>query len=62
MNEIDKTSLQIENKILNHEVYQNVKDYLKAKEKIKIYLEVGNLHNGVDTKYGRMQQKIILKD
>ncbi len=62
MNEIDKTYLQIENKILNHEVYQNVKDYLKAKEKIKTYLEVGNLHNGVDTKYGRMQQKIILKD
>ena len=54
MNEIDKTYLQIENKILNHEVYQNAKDYSKAKEKIKTHLEVGCLHNGVDTKYGRM--------
>ena len=52
--EIEKTYYQIENKILNHEIYQNIKDYSKAKEKIKTYLEVGNLHNGVDTKYGRM--------
>ena len=58
MNEIDKTYLQIENKILNHEVYQNVKDYSKAKEKIKTYLEVGSLLNGVDTKYG----KNVIKD
>ena len=33
--EIDKTYQQIENKILNHEIYQNVKDYSKAKEKNK---------------------------
>ena len=58
MNEINKTYLQIENKILNHEVYQNVKDYSKAKEKIKTYLEVGSLLNGVDTKYG----KNVIKD
>ena len=52
---IDVTgSLQIKNKILNHEVYQNVKDYSKSKEKIKTYLEIRSLHNGVDTKYGRM--------
>ena len=31
--EIDKTYLQIENKILNHEIYKSVKDYSKAKEK-----------------------------
>ena len=27
--EIDKTYQQIENKLLNHEIYQNVKDYSK---------------------------------
>ena len=52
--EIDKTYQQIENKILNHEIYQNVKDYSKAKEKIKTYLEVGELLKNVDTKYGKM--------
>ena len=51
--EIDKTYQQIENKILNHEIYQNVKDYSKAKEKIKTYLEVGELLKNVDTKYGK---------
>ena len=39
--EINKTYNQIENKILNHEIYQNVKDYSKIKEKMKTYLEVG---------------------
>ena len=56
--EIDKTYYQIENKILNHEIYQNIKDYSKAKEKIKTYLEVGKLLKNVDTKYG----KNIIKD
>ncbi len=56
--EIDKTYEQIENKILNHEIYQNVKDYSKAKEKIKTYLEVGELLKNVDTKYG----KNVIKD
>ena len=51
--EINKTYEQIENKILNHEIYQNVKDYSKAKEKIKTYLEVGELLKNVDTKYGK---------
>ncbi len=41
MEEINKTYQQIESKILNHEIYQNVNDYSKAKEKIKTYLEVG---------------------
>ena len=41
MEEINKTYQQIENKILNHEIYQNVNDYSKAKEKIKTCLEVG---------------------
>ena len=53
IDEIDKTYQQIENKILNHEIYQNVKDYSKAKEKIKTYLEVGELLKNVDTKYGK---------
>ena len=48
--EIDKTYYQIENKILNHEIYQNIKDYSKAKEKIKTYVEVGKLLKNVDTK------------
>ena len=56
--EIDKTYYQIENKILNHEIYQNIKDYSKAKEKIKTYLEVGELLKNVDTKYG----KNVIKD
>ena len=56
--EIDKTYQQIENKILNHEIYQNVKDYSKAKEKIKTYLEVGELLKNVDAKYG----KNVIKD
>lgn len=51
--EIDKTYEQIENKILNHEIYQGVKDYSKAKEKMKTYLEVGNLLKDIDTKYGK---------
>ena len=56
--EIDKTYVQIENKILNHEIYQSVKDYSKAKEKMKTYLEVGELLKNVDTKYG----KNVIKD
>ena len=56
--EIDKTYAQIENKILNHEIYQSVKDYSKAKEKMKTYLEVGSLLKNVDTKYG----KNVIKD
>ncbi len=56
--EIDKTYQQIENKILNHEIYQNVKDYSKAKEKIKTYLEVGELLKNVDTKY----EKNVIKE
>lgn len=58
MEEIDKTYEQIENKILNHEIYQSVKDYSKAKEKIKTYLEIGQLLKNVDTKYG----KSVIKD
>lgn len=53
LEEIDKTYKQIENKILNHEIYQNVKDYSKAKEKMRTYLEIGGLLNDVDTKYGK---------
>lgn len=56
--EIDKTYYQIESKILSHEIYQNIKDYSKAKEKIKTYLEVGKLLKNVDTKYG----KNVIKD
>ena len=32
-NEIEITYNEIENKILNHEIYQNIKDYSKIKEK-----------------------------
>ena len=56
--EINKTYEQIESKILNHEIYQNVKDYSKAKEKMKTYLEVGELLKNVDIKYG----KSVIKD
>ena len=56
--EINKTYEQIESKILNHEIYQNIKDYSKVKEKMKTYLEVGELLKNVDTKYG----KSVIKD
>ena len=56
--EIDKTNEQIENMILNHEIYQKAKDYSKAKEKMKTYLEVGQLLKNIDTKYG----KNVIKD
>lgn len=52
-NEIENTYQLIKNKVLNHEIYQNVKDYSKAKEKMKTYLEIGELLKDVDTKYGR---------
>ena len=51
--EINKIYNQIEEKILNYEIYQNVKDYSKIKEKMKTYLEIGKLLNGIDTKYGK---------
>ena len=54
----DKKISEIENKILNHEIYQKVKDYSKTKEKVKTYLEVGELLKNVDTKYG----KNVIKD
>ncbi len=52
-NEIENTYQLIKNKVLNHEVYQNVKDYSKAKEKMNTYLEIGELLKDVDTKYGK---------
>ena len=33
--EINITYNQIENKLLNHKIYQNIKDYSKIKEKCK---------------------------
>ena len=61
LEEIDKTYKQIENKILNHKIYQNIKDYSKSKEKMKTYLEIGELLNNVDTKYGKSVIKDYLK-
>lgn len=52
-NEIENTYQLIKNKVLNHEIYQNIKDYSKAKEKMKAYLEIGELLKDVDTKYGK---------
>lgn len=52
-NEIENTYQLIRNKVLNHEIYQNVKDYSKAKEKMSIYLEIGKLLKDIDTKYGK---------
>lgn len=50
--EINITYNQIENKLLNHKIYQNIKDYSKIKEKMQTYLEVGELLNRIDIKYG----------
>lgn len=52
-NEIEHTYQLIKNKVLNHEIYQNVKCYSKAKEKMSTYLEIGELLKDVDTKYGK---------
>ena len=49
---------EIKNKIIDNEVYSNVKDYSKSKEKMKTYIEVGELLNGIDTKFG----KSVIKD
>lgn len=57
-NEINDIYVQIEDKILNHEIYQNIKEYSKVKEKKKTYLEIGELLNGIDYKYG----KNVIKD
>lgn len=51
--EINITYNQIENKLLNHKIYQNIKDYSKIKEKMQTYLEVGELLNRIDIKYGK---------
>ena len=56
--EIDKTYKKIENKILNHEIYQNVKEYSKTKEKMRTYIEVGELLNSIDTNMSKMLLKI----
>lgn len=51
--EINITYNQIENKLLNHKIYQNIKDHSKIKEKMQTYLEVGELLNRIDIKYGK---------
>ncbi len=51
--EINITYNQLENKLLNHKIYQNIKDYSKIKEKMQTYLEVGELLNRIDIKYGK---------
>ena len=51
--EIETIYSKIENKILDHEIYQGIKDYSKSKEKIETYLEIGRLLKNVDTKYGK---------
>lgn len=51
--EINITYNQIENKLLNHKIYQNIKDYSKIKEKMQAYLEVVELLNRIDIKYGK---------
>lgn len=53
--EIDKTYEQIENKILNHEIYQKAKDYSKAKEKIKL------LNTFIGTKLSKGKHEVVIK-
>ena len=50
--EIDNTYCQIENKILNHELYQNIKDYSKERNKVATYYEIGKILNEAGGKYG----------
>ena len=52
MNDIEKTYCRIENIVLEHIIYQNVKDYSKNKEKMMTYLKIGELLSSIDTKYG----------
>ena len=50
--EINRTYFEIENKVLNYQIYEKIKDYSKNKEKMKTYLEIGQLINNIDIKYG----------
>ena len=49
--EINEVYLKTEEKLFNHEIYQNVKDYSKTKEKMRTYLEVAMLISSVEPKY-----------
>jgi len=51
--EIEWVYKEIEQKVLDHEIYQKTKDYSKTKEKIYTYLEIGKLLKNIDIKYGK---------
>ena len=43
---------EIKNKIIDNEVYSNVKDYSKERYKVITYFEIGRLLNEAGGKYG----------
>lgn len=50
--EVEQTYSLIKERVINHEIYQNIKDYSKEKEKVITYLEIGRLLDNIGTKYG----------
>ena len=42
----------IKNIIINHEIYQDIKDYSKERNKVTTYYEIGKLLNDANGKYG----------
>ena len=42
----------IKNIIINHEIYQNIKDYSKERNKVATYYEIGKILNEAGGKYG----------
>lgn len=51
-NEIEETYKMIKEKIIAHEIYQNVKDYYKEKEKVSTYYEIGKIVFDTESIYG----------
>ena len=43
---------EIKNKLIDNEIYENVKDYSKERNRVKTYFEIGKLLNEAGSKYG----------
>ena len=43
---------EIKNKLIDNEIYEKVKDYLKERKRVKTYFEIGKLLSEVENKYG----------
>ena len=57
---------EIKNKLIDNEIYGNIKDYSKERNRIKTYFEIGKLLSEAENKYGdsiieKYSQKLILE-